>query len=273
MRKKGVKVWGVIAVLMVVMVNLTNRVAMLNGIKKRGVIGIIIVCLMVTPFLASVIIAQQTDMERNTMELGNELIISKIGSDYFNDYIKLLSIEYQSSNEVIENQHYLLTYTFKIPEKLFVNESIEIEIDIDGNIVREWGIPNNPDECEFPVDEARAIDIARDYGLEEGIKEWESDFHWHDVLKTYVWTVRNTLSASSVDEPYEESGIIVIIDANSGEVRGSLNWTSMESSSPKPRVICSRNQKNLAIIGTFVGIVIAALISVAIIRKRKNGQF
>jgi hypothetical protein len=214
--------------------------------------------------------AQQADMEQKMVGIGNELIVSKIGDNYFNNYIKLLTIDYQPPSGIIETPYYLLTYTFKIPEKQFVNESIEIGIDIDGNVVREWGIPSNPDECEFPVDEAKAIEIARDAGLEEGIKEWESDFYWHDGFKTYVWSVRNTLSATSVGEPYEESGRVVIIGANSGEVKESLNWTSMESSSPKPRGICSQNQKKNVAIGIFVGIVMAALISVAIIRRKEK---
>lgn len=239
------------------------------GERSGKIIRTIIVCLMVMPVLASVIIAQSPNMEQTIIEKGNELIISKIGNDYFNNYIKLLSIEYQSPNGVIEKPYYLLTYTFKIPEKQFVNESIEIGIDIDGNIVREWGIPNNPDECEFPVDKANAVGIAKDAGLEEGIKEWETGFYWHDDLKTYVWAVRNTLSASSVGEPYEESGKVVIIVANSGELEESLNWTTMESSASKPGTTNSQNQKIVAIIYAFVVIVIV-LISIAIFVMKKK---
>lgn len=215
--------------------------------------------------------AQPTNMEQTMIEKGNELIASKIGEDYFNNYIKLLSIEYQSPNGIIEKPYYLLTYTFKNAAKQFVNESIEIGIDIDGDIVREWGIPGNPDECKFPVDEAKAIGIARDVGLEEGIKEWETDFHWHDGLKTYVWTVRNTLSASSVGEPYEESGKVVIIDANSGEVKESLNWTAMPSSASKPGTTNSQNQKIDAIMYLFIGVILIILIIIAVlIEKRKK---
>ncbi len=172
-----------------------------------------------------------TNVEQQMIEKGNELIISKVGDEHFNNYMKLLSIEYQSPNEVIEKPYYLLTYTFKIPEKQFVNESIEIGINVDGNIVREWGIPNNPKECEFPIDEAKAIEIARDAGLEEGIKEWESDFYWHGGdLKTYVWAVRNILST----EPHEESGKLVIIDANSGEVKEFLGWSKFSTPPNRP---------------------------------------
>jgi len=234
--------------------------------KRSGkFIGIIIICLMVMQVLVLVTIAQPTNMEQTIIEKGNELIISKIGNDYFNNYIKLLSIEYQSPNGVIEKPYYLPMYSFKIPGKQFVNELIEIGIDIDENIVREWGIPGNPEECEFPIDETKAMVIARDVGLEEGIKEWETDFYWHDALKTYVWAVRNTLSASSIGEFHEESGKVVIIDANSGEVKESLNWTTMGSSSPKPGIAIS------PIIYVFAGVIIVALISIAIIvRKRKN---
>jgi len=190
--------------------------------RSREIIRIIIACLITMSVFVSIIIAQPANMEQTMIEKGDELIVSKIGNDYFNNYIKLLSIDYQSPNGAIKKPCYRLIYTFKIPEKQFVNVSIEISIDVDGNIVRERGIPSNPNECKFLVDEAKAIEIARDAGLEEGIKEWETDFHWHDGLKTYVWTVRNTLSVSSVGEPYEESGKTVIIDANSGEVKEFL---------------------------------------------------
>ena len=226
--------------------------------------------MVVTQVLVSGIMAQPTNIEQTMIEKGKELIVSKIGNDCFNNYIKLLSIDYQSPTGIIEKPYYLLTYTFKIPEKQFVNELIEIGIDIDGNIVREWGIPDNPDECEFPVDKAKAIGIARDAGLEEGIKEWETDFHWHDGLKTYVWAVRNTLSASSVGEPYEESGKVIIIDANSGEVKESSNWTVMSSSASKTGTANSQNQKIDAVVYAFVGIVIVALISIAVIVWKKK---
>lgn len=233
----------------------------------------IIMCLLAEPFLLSVINAQQADIEQKMVEIGNELIVSKIGDDYFNNYIKLLTIDPQPPNEIIEKPYYLLTYTFKIPDKQFVNDLIEIGIDIDGNIVSEWGIPNSQGECEISVNEEEAITIAREAGLEEGIKDWESDFYWHDTYKTYVWSVKNTLSISSSGEHFEESGKIVIIDANSIEVLEFLNWINMESSSSKPRSI-NLEKPQISFIFAFAGFIIIVLISITfIIRRRRNSNY
>lgn len=237
---------------------------------KRGkywkrIMIVMVICVLVRPFLLSTTNAQQPDLEQKMVGIADQAILSKIGDNYFHDYIKLQTIDYQPPNELIEKPYYLLTYTFKIPEKQFVNELIEIGIDIDGNIVSVWGIPNNPDECEFSVKKEEAIAIARDSGLDDGIKDWESDFHWHDTYKTYVWSVKNTLSVSPSGEHFEESGKVVIIGANSGEVLEVLTWTKMESAPSKP----SESEKpHFSPIFALAGFIIVALISIAAFIRR-----
>ncbi|MDI6602567.1 MAG: hypothetical protein QME57_00400 [Patescibacteria group bacterium] len=178
---------------------------------------------------------------------SNEFIISQVGKDFFDKYI---SIDYGSSEfyppdefcienptsclDYLQKSHYLMVYSFKIPEKAFVNEFIEFAVDIDGNVIFERdviGIPQclaNPKECYFPVDEQKAISIAKDAGLEQGIKAWETDFHWYGGdLKTYVWTVSNTLS-ESLTPGFQASGKSIVIDANSGEVIMISEWQTIE---------------------------------------------
>jgi hypothetical protein len=75
-----------------------------------------------------------------------------------------------------------MVYSFKMPEKPYVDELIEFAVDTDGNVILErdvMGIPN-PKECDF-IDEAKAIDIAKSAGLEQGIKKWETSFHYFGI--------------------------------------------------------------------------------------------
>ena len=110
-----------------------------------------------------------------------------------------------------------------MPERLFVNGSIEFAVDAASNVIVErevMGIPdiiNNPSEGNFPIDAAGAIQIAKNAGLEDGIAGWENSFHWYGGdLKTYVWTAQNTLSTSS-GQGYSANGNGVVIDARSGK--------------------------------------------------------
>jgi hypothetical protein len=102
-----------------------------------------------------------------------------------------------------------MVYSFIMPDKSFVNELISFAIDINGNVISHGepgGIPNitkDPQEGEFPIDEQMAINIARQTGLEEGLKKWGTSFYWYyGELKTCVWTVSNTL----FEDTYTPSG-------------------------------------------------------------------
>jgi hypothetical protein len=178
------------------------------------------------------------------VEKSNQFIISKVGQDFFDKYI---GIDYNRSKyytpdefvitnpedcaDYLQRPYYLMVYSFKMPEKPFVHELMEFAVDTDGDVILErdvMGIPdgiNNPTECIFPIDEAKAIQIAKYAGLEDGITDWETSFHWcAGDLKTYVWTVQNTLSATPYGQDYSASGKGVTIDANSGEIKRTYVW-------------------------------------------------
>jgi hypothetical protein len=167
----------------------------------------------------------QNNMPSSIVEKSNQFISSKVGQDFFNKYIK---IDYDQSKyhpegaAFSQRPYYLMVYSFKMPEKPFVNESIEFAVDTDGNIILEreiMGIPD-PTKCNF-MNETEAIQIAKNAGLEDGIADWVTSFHWYGGdLKTYVWTVQNTLSATP-------SGKGVVIDANSGEVKQTYQWEAV----------------------------------------------
>ena len=126
-------------------------------------------------------------------------------------------------------EQYRILFFFQIPGKPFIDQPILIVLDADGGLVTELdqlNVPQcilNPDECEFPVDQAQAIAIAKNAGLEEGKAEWVTHFLWNYKYKSYVWSVRNLLEQTSNGE----SGEHVLIDANSGNVLMNGRWECM----------------------------------------------
>ena len=174
------------------------------------------------------------------IDKADSFIISKTGPAFFYAYIK-----YDSSHTMyyppdtfciahpsmcanfLRYGNYLIEYTFRIYEKPEIKGNIEFVMDSIGNIVLErspYGIPecvSDSNNCLFKVDSSSAVAIARQMGLEEGIKPWRTQFSWSAItIKNYVWTVSNTLfdSASTM------FGRNATIDANSGAFLGFLNW-------------------------------------------------
>lgn len=177
------------------------------------------------------------------VEQANQYIVSRVGSDFFESYVSMNeeSSQYYPADDYcvefpgecsafLQEPHYLMVYSLKIPEKPFVDGLIEINLDENGELISEVepsGVPNcieEPTECEFPIDEARALEIAKEAGLEEGIKEWGvGSVHWYGGdLDTYVWGISNTLRE---DDDGSAGGQAVIIDANTGEVMDEImSW-------------------------------------------------
>jgi hypothetical protein len=189
--------------------------------------------------LADDVAYAQNAIPSSIVEKSNQFIISKVGQDLFDKYIKIdynrstycppdeYIIEHPEAGAAfLQRPYYLMVYSFKMPEKTFVDGLIEFAVDTDGNVIPErevMGIPD-PTKCNFPIDEAEAIRIAKNAGLEEGIADWKTSFHWYaEDLKTYVWTVQNTLSTPS-GQGYSAGGKGVTIDANSGEVIQNYQW-------------------------------------------------
>lgn len=172
---------------------------------------------------------------------ANDFVISKVGEQFFNSFIKYDSeksryspadsfcIEHpESCAEFLLEPHYYFVYSFKLPEKDYVDEIIEFVTDINGNVVpsREaYGIPkctNNNCWENFPlIEKEEAIIIAQNNRLEEGIRDWIISFHFYSAeFDNYVWSVSNTLYQSSS----ESGGKTLLIDASNGEVIQSSNW-------------------------------------------------
>jgi hypothetical protein len=175
---------------------------------------------------------------------ANDFVISKVGEQFFNSYIKYdpeksmyssadsFCIEHPSScAEFLLKPHYNFVYNFKIPGKDYVDEIIEFVTDTNGNVVpsREvFGIPkctgNDCRENFTLIGKDEAVTIAKDNGLEEGIRDWEVSFHFYGgEFDNYVWEVSNTLYQSSSGS----GGNTFLIGAGDGEIVRFANWETL----------------------------------------------
>ncbi|MCW4025573.1 MAG: hypothetical protein NWF01_11155 [Candidatus Bathyarchaeota archaeon] len=129
--------------------------------------------------------------------------------------------------------YYLIVYNFRMPEKPFVDETIQFHVDSNGTIVSDekimGGIPDivhNPAAVNFTIDEKQAREIARNAGLEQGISDWHASFGWGG--SAYVWSVQNTLQETDgLFQSYSAHGKTVIIDAISGQVLQTSEWSAI----------------------------------------------
>jgi len=168
---------------------------------------------------------------------AREYVISKVGETFFDSYItwrpELSGFKplVRSDNALrlnrpdwLRSPRYVIVYRLRIPEKPFVDETVVVNIRADGgwfeDTAYDEGLPDcvsHPEECEFPIDEQGALEIAGNAGLEPGRKPWEADFRWFGrEHKTYAWEVRNELA--------EGFGEVVLIDANDGTVIEKGEW-------------------------------------------------
>ncbi|MCX5799776.1 MAG: hypothetical protein NTX17_00050 [Candidatus Eisenbacteria bacterium] len=131
-----------------------------------------------------------------------------------------------------------MCFRFSVPESPWVDGNMEFFVDGRGHLLPDThvdGIPDcvhQPSECVFPIDEAEAFRLAKEAGLEEGLRPWKASFHWlrvgdKDLISgTYVWDVSNTRDVSLT----REGGDAIVIDANSGKVvYAHMGWGALFS--------------------------------------------
>ncbi|MFO7524540.1 MAG: hypothetical protein R6W68_03735 [Ignavibacteriaceae bacterium] len=166
-----------------------------------------------------------TSIPQDIFEKGNQFIISKTGEDFFNKYIQP---DLSSSKEI--SSGYFLAYSFNIPEKPHVKGIIRFTVDSLGIILTDReisGIPDcmtSPGECDFNTDEEMAIEIAKQNGLEPGIKGWKRNFIWDAQFDKYVWQILNTHNESEGGYGKRANGREMIIDPGTGEVLAINEW-------------------------------------------------
>jgi len=121
---------------------------------------------------------------------------------------------------------YRMSYDFAIPEISFVDGPMSFilwpsgEAMSDSTLQLSYGLPDcvsYPIECQFPIDEEDARQIAEDDSLAPGIQEWSMNFGWYaGEFQTYKWDVSNYLAP--------DHGEGLLIDANTGDILARFWW-------------------------------------------------
>lgn len=190
---------------------------------------------------------QDTEIPQLVIDGAAECLISRIGESFFNEYF---SYQPERSRFIppdsycidhpdqcgpwLLDPHYRVVFVFRISEKPFVDELIEIHVDTLGVVLTDSGripLPDcivNPTECDFPIDEEQAQQIAQDAGLADGIKPWVASFHWDFRQETFVWTVQNTTH----EDLFSGGGTWISIDANTGDFIEEGGWMWMTGIGP-----------------------------------------
>jgi hypothetical protein len=156
---------------------------------------------------------------------ANRYIISKVGKDYFDKYIKP---DLQNSKRI--QSQYEMVYNFKIPEKPYVDTKIKFSVDTTGQIINKEnviGLPDclsYPEKCQFNIDEAQAKAIAEKNNFPKGIKDWIVEFKWEPKHDQYVWSILSTLQEATGGFGTRGNGQIMLIDPNTGNIISQNPW-------------------------------------------------
>ncbi len=167
----------------------------------------------------------ETDVPAKILNKTNNFIIARTGKDFFDKYIKP---DFRRTKH--DSSGYHMVYRLIMPDKPYVNEVIQFSTDDNGRILRNreiTGIPDctgSPSGCSFNIDEKQARQIAEDYGLSKGIKNWKIGFMWSSKFNKYVWHVLSTESEGRGTNGFRGSGEDITIDPNNGSVLDFSKW-------------------------------------------------
>ncbi len=167
----------------------------------------------------------ESQIPLSILKKSDQFIVSKTGDEFFKKYI---TIDFNQSKHIESN--YLMVYKFYMPEKLFVDELIRFTADSTGKVLNQYEVVGIPDcnanqyDCDFVVDENTARQIATEYGLPKGIKDWKVDFVWEAKYNKYVWNLFSTLKENKSADNYRAEGEQIVIDPNNASVIYQNRW-------------------------------------------------
>ena len=190
---------------------------------KLVIISIFFLCLFFQACRCPSCSNQDTIVPKDLLLKANDYIKQSTGADFFE---KFISPDFASTKYT--PPYYFLTYRLIIPDKPYVNTVIQFSIDSLGNVVKDRdiiGIPNcQGGDCSFRITENDAVKIAKDNGLQNGIKPWKTGFIWDARLKQYTWHILSTDAESQSSEGFRGNGKEIIIDPNTGLVLAMNDW-------------------------------------------------
>jgi len=154
-------------------------------------------------------------------------IESQTGKDFFDKYIFPDLLHSKKVNYLYE-----MHYVFRMIDYDFVNEPIILYVDSTGTVDRNYvikGIPNcrdNEEDCTFNINKEKAIEIAEQNNLSEGVRDWDVSFRWHSKFKKYVWhVISTTKEMGELDSKmYKAEGEEIVINPYDGKVLLQRDW-------------------------------------------------
>lgn len=203
---------------------------MTNKFSIISILFSLLIALIVISLLTSCKCRACEEQEEGTVPLevltkADSFIVSITGKEFFNKYITA-----DFARTRFTPPYFEMAYKFFMPERPYVNATIKFTVDSAGNVLKNRdivGIPrciSFPDECDFYIDENAARQIAKDYELKEGIREWDAGFLWDFKLQRYVWRILSTLTEYNYEDNYKATGQEMVIDPNTGEVIALNDW-------------------------------------------------
>jgi len=206
---------------------------------------ILITCIQTESSAYQFIPTLNDDIPDSIIQKTNDFIKSQVGEKYFNDFIKYdvsnSGLRKRRSNnrehsspcgKYLYKPHYYFVYNLQISKTEEISASIEFITDTLGNIISECyvdRIPKCPEnDCwdYFPlVKKEDAILIAKNEGLEEGIKDWIISFHYQfEDYGDYVWDIKSILSRGGTYYGEGASGKGILISATDGSIIRRYGW-------------------------------------------------
>jgi hypothetical protein len=168
-------------------------------------------------------VAREADIPSAVKNSADQVIISRTGKDFFDQYITL-----DLNRSKVIPPDYFMVYRLVIPEKPYVNEIVEFTVNAEGKLNNSFSVTGIPEctsgGCAFTVNEQKAIEIAAKSGLLKGIKEWKAAFAWNEKFNKYVWRVVSVLSEPKNPQESKSMGKDIIVDANSGDILENNDW-------------------------------------------------
>jgi hypothetical protein len=170
----------------------------------------------------------QSTVPNNVLKNSNRFIVSRVGQEFFDNYIKP---NFQETKQI--NSKFYMVYDFKMPDKPYVGSKIKFEVDSTGGVLNREnviGLPDcgaDPGKCEFNIDEEQARQIAKANDFKQGIKDWKVEFKWDSKYDQYVWSILSTFQQSQGSNGMRGNGEIMLIDPNSGNVISTDTWRIM----------------------------------------------
>lgn len=200
----------------------------LNNTIKILVFGILLSVVVTFYSCSCSCMESQSSIPENVLQKSNQFVVSKVGQDYFDKFIKpdILDIKRIHSQ-------YQMVYNFRIPDKPYVDTKIMFTVDSTGQVIdlkNVIGLPDcisNPEKCEFNINKDQAVQIAEKNNFQKGIKDWKIEFKWEPEKNQYVWSILSTIQEMQSSFGFKGSGEIMLIDPNTGEVISQKPWHVM----------------------------------------------